>query len=331
MDMSILYNSNGDLVAGIETYKFYENKGLLDLYTYIIDSTYYLNEYNCSVKERIFYIKNNFQTIQLCTVCQKKKKRYRSNIKDLTKTCGSCECINYLKINSLTSSHVRDRSYLYTTRKCKCGNENIVLKKSKKKFCSRKCYVNYREYSHSESTKQKIRESNIKIHNDVNWRNSKKEIYLAAHKKLSDTMKRKIANGEFTPIITNSRTHWKADIIIDNKTIQFRSFWEAAFFILNRDLKYEKIRIPYIFAGSNHSYIVDFVDETYKILYEIKPNSTKESDLNRIKFKAAELWCKENGYTFTIISDEWFLKNAADIDYTKYPDQLYKSMKQFLK
>jgi len=142
-------------------------------------------------------------------------------------------------------------------------------------------------------------------------------------------MKKKISEGSFTPCITNSWTKWSAYVNINNQCRKFRSFWEASFFVLNTNLEFEKIRIPYTYNNQIHSYIVDFVDMTNKILYEIKPNSTKTNELNQIKFSAAHDWAKINGYSFKIISDDWFKQNAKTIDYTNHP-QLYSSMKQFL-
>lgn len=84
-------------------------------------------------------------------------------------------------------------------------------------------------------------------------------------------MREKIAKGEFTPAITNSRTHWEAKIILNGRTKKFRSSWEACFWLCNQHLDYESYRIPYDNNGIIKTYIADFFDYTTKTLYEIKP------------------------------------------------------------
>ena len=146
-------------------------------------------------------------------------------------------------------------------------------------------------------------------------------------KKQSETIKLKIKNGHFTPCVTNSWCHSRIEI---NK-IPFRSCWEAAFYILNPKLQYEKIRIPYIdINGDEKIYITDFVDYINKKIYEIKPKSVKNIYINILKEKAAIEWCNNNGYEYICISDEYFLKNAKKINYNLYEPKLQKSMKQFL-
>jgi hypothetical protein len=147
-------------------------------------------------------------------------------------------------------------------------------------------------------------------------------------KKLSTILKNKIKTGEFTPKITNSWCHSRIEI----HNIPFRSCWEAAFYILNLNLEYEKVRIPYIDERGNEKiYITDFVNYIDKKIYEIKPNSVRNTNKNILKEKAAIKWCIGNGYQYICISDEYFLENAHKIDYNLFDSKLKKSMKQFLK
>jgi hypothetical protein len=145
--------------------------------------------------------------------------------------------------------------------------------------------------------------------------------------KQSVAMKQLIQQGKFTPPITNSWCFSR--VVVHN--IPFRSCWEAAFYILNPTLIYEKIRIPYKNNKNKiKNYIVDFVDEVNHILYEVKPNTVKDNINNIKKQQAALAWCKNNNYTYTYISDEYFKKNAFKIDYSKYDPKIKKSMKKFL-
>jgi len=146
-------------------------------------------------------------------------------------------------------------------------------------------------------------------------------------KKQSETMKLKIKNGEFTPCITNSWCKSRIEI----QKIPFRSCWEAVFYILNPNLQYEKIRIPYINEnGIEKIYIVDFVDYINKRIYEIKPKSEKKLIKNILKEKSAKEWCINTGYDYICISDDYFIENAHKINYHLYDLKLKKSMKKFL-
>lgn len=158
----------------------------------------------------------------------------------------------------------------------------------------------------------------------------------SAHKQ-SLTMKKKILTGEFTPCITNSWSHSLISINIirnDNQMeIKLRSSWEAYFQIFNPKFIYEKIRIPYIFEGIQHNYIVDFLDEENDILYEIKPECNIDTSGVVAKRVAAIDWCDKNGYRYEIITNEWFQNNYKEELLSGQPEEikLRKRLKQFLK
>ena len=127
-------------------------------------------------------------------------------------------------------------------------------------------------------------------------------------KEKSILMKEKILNGEFTPCVHNSRTHWES--IYEGK--KYRSTWELVFHYINPNVKYESTRISYFSKQQNKKriYITDFTNEDEKIVYEIKPE--KQISGNEEKFEAANLWCKENNYEFKIITESYF-KQYLDI------------------
>ena len=70
------------------------------------------------------------------------------------------------------------------------------------------------------------------------------------------------------------------------------------------DIFYEKLRIPYIFNEEHHTYIVDFIDEKNKIVYEIKPNTLLEKKVNKIKEKTLIKWCENNGFKYIHIDEK---------------------------
>lgn len=237
---------------------------------------------------------------------------------------------------------------------CKCCGQQTSFTGSVIKgyaiYCSNKCQCSYNAQQrigthHDNTTKQLISQkrkaffktaegkrqrrmlSNSRLgeHNPVHKQTPK--VKIATAKKISDSMKRLIVNGKFTPCVTNS---WcKSRVVINN--IPFRSSWEAVFYILNDKIEYEKVRIPYFNKdGIEKIYIVDFVDTQNKRLFEIKPKSNIHIPNNVLKEQAAIKWSTQNGYSYTTITDEYFYVNAKKIDYNLYDPKLKASMKQFL-
>lgn len=71
-------------------------------------------------------------------------------------------------------------------------------------------------------------------------------------KQQSERIRQKILDGSFTPNSNNRYTHFDVSF----RDIKFRSSWEAAFFQLNSQYRYEALRIPYIdLNGNNKVYL----------------------------------------------------------------------------
>lgn len=159
------------------------------------------------------------------------------------------------------------------------------------------------------------------------------ESHKSMRSKLSKIMKEKIKNGKFVPPITNAWAGSKVRLTINNEIKFYRSSWEAFFHLCNEELLYEKISIEYVYKGDIKNYVVDFVDINNKILYEIKPNRTKDNDRNKSKQFYAEKWCLENGFKYLVISDEWFstnyMSNIYKLDGQIDADIIKKRLKQF--
>jgi hypothetical protein len=133
----------------------------------------------------------------------------------------------------------------------------------------------------------------------------------------SKTMKARILNGEWTPCITNSWANSRVRIQMSGCSYKFRSTWEALFWLSNPSLKYENIRIPYYdtIKQKDRVYIVDFVDECGKTLYEIKPESNQNSQNCIDKLKGAQEFCDKLGYNFSIIGQKDIANNLKWISY----------------
>lgn len=156
--------------------------------------------------------------------------------------------------------------------------------------------------------------NSVKMKNYFQTDEGKKSMKLRAEKN-STTMKRKIANGEFTPCITNTRTHWDAKIILDDATVRrFRSSWEAVFWNSNKHLKFELLRIPWIdLNNKRHSYIVDFYDISKNIIYEIKPKNTWPAQ--DVKMQQVIEYCLVNNIKFIWINEDNILSFIDENDF----------------
>lgn len=241
-----------------------------------------------------------------------------------TDSDGLCVCSNKtnwddinMKYNTFCSISCRNRVFLTGRKRSKESVEK--MKKTQQIFYKSDDGVKY---------KNNISERQMGEKNTVHRQS--KETRDKMSKNNSDKMKLKILKGEFTPPITNSWSRSKCGI--PNSDIKFRSTWEAIFYILNhKDVEYEKLRIPYIDEdGKNKTYIVDFIDNKNLIVYEVKPKKCKNKIRNILKENALSEWSKVNGYTYINIDDEYFNKNAKNVDYSNLCDKIKRGMKQFL-
>lgn len=181
-----------------------------------------------------------------------------------------------------------------------CGKRIPFNGRTYTKYCSKTC-----------NNKSRLGENNP-------CHKQSKETKLRSIEKQSNTMKKKIQSGEYTPIATNawanSRVKIKTNVVCGDIKC-FRSTWEALFWIMNVDLEYEKIRIPYEHEQVFHNYITDFQDYENRIIYEVKPHSQLKTNAKvKSKEKAAKLWCEENGWEFVYITEDWFKANISRLD-----------------
>ena len=330
-----------------------------NVYNLIFIETSFLDKYNVSLRERIFYIEKGLCEINKCPHCENKT-GFDSSGLVFHKTCGCRGCLskslsvrmkklmsddniksticekmidaaikrgNDIRGKSLIEIHGKEKGERLTS----INKQHLTKINKDPDIITKKIFIrkNNGKPWHTADTISKISLSNVKTHNNKEYRKSKKEIYKSVGKKMSVIMKNKILNGEFTPPITNSWTKWKSFVVVDNVTKKFRSNWDAVFWLLNKDdVKYEKLRIKYEFNNKIKIYIVDFYDEKNKIAYEIKPKSLIENEQNAIKEKYLVEFCKQNNIQYKLISDEWFIQNINRVDFNVHP-QLKKSFKKF--
>lgn len=313
---------------------WYQQKNILDIYHKIFSDTFFLDKFNPTLRERIFYIQNNLKEIQLCTFCNKNKLNFFNNTIKLSKCCNNKECKSKLKSKNTKLMFNNFTLEQYQTRSKKISEKNkgkIFSKEHIEKIKQTRLKNNFKQSLetkqkrietrknngkpwHTKETLLKISHSNKITHSSKEFQEKNKESRQKGSAKISKTMKQKIADGLFTPPITNTWTKWRAYINLNNNIIKFRSNWEALFFLHNTKLKFEKTRIKYFINNDEKIYITDFTDDINKIIYEIKPLSTQNNELNKIKTQAALDWCNKNNYKYIIIDENWFKNNHQKIN-----------------
>lgn len=97
------------------------------------------------------------------------------------------------------------------------------------------------------------------------------------------------------------------------KNISFRSLLELSYLkwletqglVLNDDVLYESIRIPYkIGRGKARDYIPDIYVKPWNAIIEIKHSTRVSGRMNDAKFEAAREYCRNNGLFFLILTEE---------------------------
>jgi len=225
-------------------------------------------------------------TTPYCSQCNNFK-----SVRDLhlsfKQTCDNIECVHSMLSHNAKS---RDNSAMH------------IPSSRKKAIASRRL----NDVWHSEESNKKRSESNKKTWTkekraEITKRNRENGLY----EMFSIRLKQRILDGSFTPKSTNRLNHKR--LISEITGIKsYRSSWELKYHETYPYLKYETIRIPYMLNGVNHAYIVDFVDEEKKIIYEIKPSTLVNSEKVKAKEYGANIWCDLNGYKYKIITENEF-------------------------
>ena len=255
--------------------------------TELLESIMYHTGYmtNCGNFNRIVYFYNNVDKTEIFCGCGTLRKFFRF---EMLKTCGGNKCISS-RVSDFAK--LRDLSYLQTS--------DAKIKRVKSREW----------YKPTDECKAKLRDSNIKT-----WTKEYKKTVVENNRKngvferQSKKMKERILNGEITPKTTNRLNHKRLYSDVTGLK-NYRSNWEVMFHEAFPALKYEKLRIKYIYKDIDHVYIVDFIDEINKIVYEIKPKSMCDDEKNKCKISAALIWCELNGYKFKIITENEFRFN----------------------
>lgn len=127
------------------------------------------------------------------------------------------------------------------------------------------------------------------------------------------------------------------------KGITFRSLLELSVikhlekegFVLNKTMLYETTVVKYG-NSKKRNYIVDLTLPEIKTLVEIKPSSRANNRNNFAKRLGAEEWCKQNGWSYVIITEEELracgeiltLEQVAKIDDVKLNERALRALRR---
>lgn len=218
----------------------------------------------------------------ICNGCHDPIKLHNLFIKGSSYSKFCCECVDktiWCRREFLGSHKLEERGKKITDSKIKYYQ--TPQGEATKKIIGHKNSIKMTEYHATEAGKRQVERS--RINNSL-------------------IMKEKIRNGEFTPLITNTWTHWDAKAVVDGNTYRFRSSWEACFWICNQHLQYETMRIPYTIDGVQRTYIADFFDSETKTLYEIKPKSGFNDQIDKMTIIIN--YCLREGIKFIWINED---------------------------
>lgn len=320
----------------LKNFDFYSDnlykKGIIDPFYGTSSGGQYLSKYmanhlGCSLLDiKEFYKK---------CVCFSCNKEYSQNIfgRYIKKSCGNYDC--------RTKETVKTRNINYPitknkTNKLRIFNNSIVINEIRytdyaafKNWCveNNKDYYGWLKNNHKECFSNCVvckQDFLIKDNPKITYTN--KSVHVCNRKCYIEALKQK--NPIFYSIETGKKTGEtlrKNGYIPKNNSFvfkfeyngqEFRSTWEVIFHILNKNLNYEVLKIPYwdTQTQKQRTYSVDFCDDKNKILYEIKP-ICKLKDSNVIdKIKAAKEWCNDNYYEYEIITEKYFIENIEKIE-----------------
>ncbi len=346
--LSVLLEINGGYKAGTCRHDdlWYVKKDLLSLRQFIFNYTAYLDKFLPSFHLRLLCLKIGLTEAPICMYCDDLcwPAFFQSTFR---KTCKRKECISRKKSETSTLIHKSfsiqrraeiskkiglSNSVSYETRhgkeKADLLKQKISLfsKKRKQSILEKQKRVQTRKENnknacrswHSDKTKKLISNSNKLSREDPNYKIIHKENIEKGRKKQSETMKKKILEGSFTPNSDN----WKRSVTLHinacDKKLRFRSRWEAIFYLVKLyegdELQYETIRVPYIYENKQLIYIIDFLSSNQKDVFEVRPKSRQTADKEIYKFSAAKKWCELHNKVFYIIDEDWFSLNKEKIE-----------------
>jgi hypothetical protein len=145
----------------------------------------------------------------------------------------------------------------------------------------------------------------------------------ALGEKISALVADKMVAGTWSPPSTGFKGEHYVGIKNGGTKAYLRSSYESTFariLDVDPDVKaweHEPMRIPYVFEGSVHNYVPDFL-VTYaddsKLLVEVKPEALVVTSRNAAKIGSASAWCEQNGVAFWTVTENELRARSLETD-----------------
>lgn len=275
--------------------------------------------------------------IKKCECCGNEFKPHRKTQRYCSRTCGQC--------------NKRQEKIDVVCEYTGCTNNFYKLPNSQKRFCSRKCQVEWQKYSmcgennpnygnrnpgmfkHTEEAKEKIREKVLKSWKTKS-RHKKHQEFFDRHRLEDGSMdwmdsefREKISKSNIRRLKDNEETFaynsCKKGYVLNETTNGnefFHSSWEELRMEeLNTNKKVKKwtkkhgISIEYLYNNNVHIYLPDFYIEYEdgEIIIEEVKGYIENEDKFLCKMRALKSYCKKNEIKFKIN----FFKNDKKYDF----------------
>lgn len=135
----------------------------------------------------------------------------------------------------------------------------------------------------------------------------------AAGEKISVIIADKMVSGSWSPPTTGFKGEHYAGVKNGGKVVYLRSSYESLYArMLDAyesvvSWEHEPMRITYVFEGSVHNYVPDFLVASRigpQHLVEVKPAILTNTPQNMVKQEAAVAWCKQNGVVYLVVTEK---------------------------
>lgn len=219
---------------------------------------------------------------------------YQQLHKDLCCSCTSYYQYRYLGKKSRISEY--NKAQRGKTLEERLGNEKAFKCKQKlsEKFSGEKNPM-YGDYEHTKGWRRINIEHKGKT--DIDFFGKKRAIEISKKRSKAVSGKNNPMYGKPSP--KGSGNGWSGWY----KGFYFRSILELSFLFDHENvISAENIKISYIdYFGCNRTYHPDY--RYNEIIYEMKPKRLIQSPLNKLKFAAAQQYCKQNNLKFVILTE----------------------------
>lgn len=254
----------------------------------------------------------------ICPVCNKRKRKFVDTHFGYSKSCSDTDCVN--KIYSISNieryKDPEERRKTSEATKAATSTEEARRRNSEAQLKS------YRE-NPNRAEIQRIRqleryenpEEHIKTSESIRKVRSTEESKEKSRKAAIESWNNP-SDRRFNSCSNSGKKCYSDSLWETGKSIRMDSTWELKFF---EDCKNNKLvtnlsRCRFFIKYNNphknmiSRYLPDFLLNDHYLI-EIKPNYLLDDEVNIAKFNAADVYCRENGLEYVILTEDYLFNN----------------------